>query len=280
MQFRKALIYTAGLLSGAGIVAASISGAADSLIPYEFKDGQVISADTLNDLFAQLKQGSQGYNSESELNGVWSCITYDSSDPSTRTSGMPNMNFEPNSTSGTLSVTQTWTFTNSGNDLTMDKVRLGGVSENNTGVCGTASTFSYKARVVESTLMLTGNSSCTTGTGKTFGLVKVSPYKFRATLSPTVIACVATVQPPNTPSNLSALSSAEGVRLSWQDNGGSPSTFNILKKIDGIYSPIGSVPAGTNSFLDTSGTNGSLYRVQATNGNGTSLSSAAALASN
>ena len=65
---RQVAIYAAGLLSGIGIVGATLSGATvDSIIPYTFKDGQVISADTLNDLFDQIKQGTRGYTSESEL---------------------------------------------------------------------------------------------------------------------------------------------------------------------------------------------------------------------
>ena len=84
---RAAVIYTLGLISGIGIVTASIVGASDSSVPYTFQDGQVISADTMNDLFGRIKMSNEGFSSVNDLNGAWSCITYDFSGQS-KTNGM------------------------------------------------------------------------------------------------------------------------------------------------------------------------------------------------
>jgi len=254
-----------------------MSGATvDSIIPYTFKDGQVISADTLNDLFDQIKQGTRGYASESELNGTWSCKTYDPAPVGTRTNGMPNWNFTTDADAGILSVTQTWTFSNNGTALSMDKVKIGGSMANNTGVCQGATTFPYAVKLIESTLMLTGQNGCVGGDGMALAITRVSPYKFRATTSNTVTVCTSSVQPPGAPIDLTASVASSGVTLAWTDNGGNPTSYSILKKSNGSYSQIGTSTSA--SYTDAAGTSGDLYRVKAINSDGTSLASTAAKA--
>lgn len=279
MSRRRAVIFAAGAFSGVTLVAAALVGASnDSIIPYTFKDGQVISADTLNDLFDQIRQGTRGYSSEAELNGTWNCKTYDPAPVGTRTNGMPNMNFQIDPDAGILSVSQTWTFSNNGRSLTMDKVKIGGSMANNTGVCQGATSFPYAVKLIESTLMLSGQNGCVGGDGSALAVTRVSPYKFRATTSNTVIVCTAAVQPPAPPSDLIATAGASGVSLRWTDNGGNPSGFSVLKKVNGVYSEI-ATPSG-NTYTDTSGVAGDLYRVKSVNANGASLASTAALAGN
>ena len=131
LKTRAAVVYSLGLISGVGIVAASIVGATDSSIPYTFQDGQVISADTMNDLFGRIKMSNEGFANISDLDGAWSCTTYDFSGQ-TPTSGMPNSQFATDSATGFQAITQTWTFSNG--SLSMDKLHLGGVAANNTGI--------------------------------------------------------------------------------------------------------------------------------------------------
>lgn len=277
MSRRQLAIYAAGLVSGIGIVGATLSGATvDSIIPYTFKDGQVISADTLNDLFDQIKQGTRGYSSEAELNGTWSCTTYDPAPANSRTNTMPNWNYAPDQATGVLAVTQTWTFSNNGASLSMDKVKIGGVQANNTGVCQGVTTFPYNVKLIESTLMLTGQNGCVGGEGFALAVTRVSPNKFRATTSNTVMVCTSTVQPPSAPIDLTATSSSSGVALSWTSNGGNPTSYSVFKKTNGTYTSIAT--PSTNSYTDTSGTAGDLYRVKAINSDGSSLASTAAKA--
>ena len=276
MQRKKIMLYVLGLLTGGGVVVAVVSNANDSVIPYTFQDGQVISADTLNDLFSSINNSTKGYVSESELNGSWSCQTYDPSPIGSRTAGMPNMNFQTDSATGLLKLSNTWTFSSSGTNLSMNLAAVGGVSANNTGACSGITTFAYSTKLVESTLMLTPSTGCLGGSGSALQISKVSPYKFRAFLSPAVISCVAANQPPAIPTGLSASVSSSGVRLTWTDNGGSPTSFSVLKKVNGAYTEIGT--SSTNSYTDSSGAIGSLYRIKSTNANGSSLASIAAIA--
>jgi hypothetical protein len=272
---RSALIYTLGLISGIGIVTASIVGASDSSVPYTFKDGQVISADTMNDLFGRIKMSNEGFSSVNELNGAWSCITYDFSGQS-KTNGMPNTQFAADATTGLQAITQTWTFNNGA--LTMDKVVPGGIASNNTGGCGGATSFNYNVNIIAPYLAITGSQGCTNGNGYVLAVKRTSPFNFITPLSNTVVSCTANSQPPSPPSALSATVATTGVDLSWTDNGGSPATYSVLKKSSGSFTQIASVSAGTTSYTDTSGATGDLYRVKSVNGNGSSLASPVALA--
>lgn len=77
-----------GVVSSVVLMACTTANA-QSLIPYTFKDGEVISADTLNDLFDSIRRVSEGFSSISQLEGTWNCTTYDLSGQ-TPTNGMPN----------------------------------------------------------------------------------------------------------------------------------------------------------------------------------------------
>jgi hypothetical protein len=272
-SIKKIVIYSAGLLTGIGLAVATVSGAVESIIPYSFKDGDVISADTLNDLFARVKEGNQGFLSESELNGTWTCTTYD---PAASSNNFQAASFSTDSTTGLQTLVQTWTFGTSGKALSIDQARLGGISNNNTGVCTGQTSFSYSTRVVESALMATGNGACTNGTGFVSPITKVSPYKFRTVIDKTLVTCSLASQPPSIPSAITATVSSGGVDISWTDNGGSPTSFVVYKKSSGTFTQVGTT-TGT-SYTDSSGSSGSLYRVSSVNSNGTSLKSSAAIA--
>lgn len=272
---RSAVIYTLGLISGIGIVTASIVGASDSSVPYTFQDGQVISADTMNDLFGRIKMSNEGFASVNDLNGAWSCITYDFSGQQ-KTNNMPNAQFSADSTTGLQAITQTWTFNNGA--LTMDKVVPGGIGANATGGCNGATSFAYTVNIIAPYLALTGSQGCTSGNGYVLAVKRTSPYNFITPLSQTVVSCTAINQPPSPPSALTATVANGGVALSWTDNGGSPATYSVLKKSSGSYTQIASVSAGSTTYTDTSGNVGDLYRIKSVNGNGASLASPAALA--
>jgi hypothetical protein len=276
-KLRTPLIYALGILSGVGIVAASVVIANDSSIPYEFKDGQVISADTLNDLFGRIKLTNEGFASTSELNGSWACTTYDFSG-SSKTPGMPNTQFALDNATNLEAITQTWTFSNGGQNLSMDKLKLGGIANNYTNGCAGQNSFEYRVAVVPPYLALTGTQGCTNGNGYVLAIKRTSAYKFIAPVDKTVISCTAINQPPAPPSNLTATAGSGGVALSWTDNGGTPTEYRVLKKSSGQYSQLSTVAAGTTTYTDSTGSSGDLYRVVSVNNNGASLASAAALA--
>ena len=109
---------------------------------------------------------------------------------------------------------------------------------NNTGVCQGATSFPYAAKLIESTLMLSGLNGCVGGEGFALAVTRVSPTKFRATTANTVMVCTSTVQPPGAPIDLTATASSTGVALSWTSNGGTPSSYEVLKKTNGVDTQI------------------------------------------
>jgi hypothetical protein len=272
MKLKRIAVYLVGLFTGAGIAVGVVSHATDSAIPYSFKDGQVISADTMNDLFSRLQNVVVGFSSESELNGAWTCTTYDPDSTAVSAVGQAAVgagarNYTLDSATGLYKLVQTWTFTNGGANLrTTTNTNFGGANKNITGGC-TATSIDWTAKVIQSTLLLSGaGGGCAGGNGYALQLVKNSPYEFHTVYSPTFISCVAVNQPPNIPTGLAAVVSGSAVNLSWTDaSNGSATGFTILKKVNGAYTTLGTVSAGTTSYTDTSGAAGALYRVQANN---------------
>lgn len=288
MKLKRLSIYAIGLLTGAGAAVGLVSYATDSAIPYTFKDGEVISADTMNDLFARLQNVVVGFTSESELNGAWTCTTYDADlnaagSISSSPAGSGARNFASDSATGLYAMTQTWTFSNNGSNLnTTNNSKLGGIQQNITGGCPGVTSINYNAKIIQSTLMLSGvPNSCAAGNGWVLQLTKNSPYQFRTISGSTFISCVAVNQPPNIPSNLTATANGTSVNLAWTDtSNGSATGFTILKKINGNYTSIATVGAGTTSYTDNSSGAGAMYRIQSNNSsnNMSSLPSAAAIA--
>lgn len=286
MKMKRIAVYLVGLFTGAGIAVGVVSNAADSAIPYTFQDGQVISADTMNDLFSRLQNVVVGFSSESELNGAWTCTTYDA-DPTavSKIASAPSdagaKNFSLDTSTGLYKLSQTWTFSNAGASLkTSTNTKFGGTGANITGGCSPTS-IDYSAKIIQSTLLLSGSGGCTGASGQALQLIKNSPYEFHTVTGQTFISCVAVNQPPNIPSGLTATTGSGGVALKWTDaSNGSATGFTVLKKVSGAYTSIGTVNSGTSSFTDSSGAAGALYRVQANNSsNGlSSIPSMAAIA--
>jgi hypothetical protein len=269
---------TSLILSLASISA--IPSSAGTLIPYEFKDGQVISADTLNDLFDSIRRSAEGFSNISELVGEWSCTTYDLSGQ-TPTNNTPGSAFNFDAAIGLYSVDQTWTFSNGGKTLVMDKVLVGGLQKNYTGGCGNAplgpTGVSYTAGMFGPFLGLAGvTPGCNNSNAFVLDIRRLGPYNFIAPAGQSVIACQQASHPPISPSGLKASSSSSGVNLSWTANTDSITGYKVLKKMSGIYVEIASTT--TNAYSDSSGAKGDMYRIKAYNGQGSSTSSAASLA--
>jgi hypothetical protein len=289
MKIKRLGIYLIGLLTGTGIALGVASYAGNPVAIYSFKDGQVISADTMNDMFSQIQNVVVGFASESELLGDWNCTTYDaSSNAATAISSAPSgagaKNFAPDSATGLYVMNQVWSFTSNGTNLsTNNNTQFGGISNNGniTGACN-SSGINYSAKIIQSTLLVSGKvGGCAAGNGFVLQLVKNSPYQFHTTNGSTFISCQAVNQPPGIPIGLSATVNSSGVALNWTDtSNGAATSFTILKKVNGNYSSIGNIGAGTTSFTDSAGAAGAMYRIQANNSANSlnSLPSAAAIA--
>jgi hypothetical protein len=251
---------------------------AQSVIPYSFKDGQVISADTFNDLFATINLGAGGLSNKSELAGTWSCKTYDISGQSP-TSGMPNDQFSLDATTGVYAIEQTWTISADGATVEMDKLHLGGVAGNNTGGCAGQSTYDYTVNLLGFGLYvgLTGANGCTNGNGYVAAVRRTSVNNFVIPFDTYLVQCESASPVPDAPTDLTATAGG-GVTLSWTapNVGTTPSSYKILKKSNGAFSQVGTTTSTT--YSDTNGQAGEMYRVKSSHSNGDSLGSAVARA--
>lgn len=278
MNRKELLIYTAGIISGVGALATGGIFAVDSAIPYTFEDGQVISADVLNDLFSKIKNTSVGFESVSELSGSWSCIQYDVSG-SAGASGFPSTNFTQNPTTGVYEGNNTWTFATTGANTTLATTNylVGAMlsSQNNTGTCAsnTGNTvYDYSVTLAEGYLLLgkkTLLAGCVT-TPTALQIQKVSPYKFKYPTSSGFGICTKQNQPPAIPTGLGV----NGGTLSWTDNSNDETAFVVYKKPQGgSWTEIGTSSANSTTYTDSSSSSGDKYRVKARSNNGDSLGS-------
>jgi len=278
MKFRKSiLIYAAGIVTGAGALAVGGGFAVDSSVPYTFEDGQVISADVMNDLFAKIKNTSVGFENVAELNGLWNCNQYDVG--GSTTPGFPSGNFVLNATTGVFEGTNTWTFTTAGGatTLTTTQYLVGAAtsSQNNVGTCASNTgntSYDYSVTLAEGYLLLgkkTMLAGCVT-TPTALQIQKVSPYKFKYPTRDGFGICVKNAQPPAIPSGLTI---ATGT-LSWTDNSSDETGFAVMKKsTGGSWTEIGTVAANVTTYTDSTSASGDKYRVKARGANGDSLGS-------
>ena len=275
MKLKKTiLIYTAGLVSGIGALALGGSFATDSVVPYTFEDGQLISADVMNDLFAKIRNTTMGFESASELTGQWACSQYEvggTVDP-TRT----NSKFSQNPTTKVWSASNNWTFSNSGQDLRVTDFLVGTMrGANNLGVCvlNTGNTYyDYSVTLAEGFLLLGEKSmlgGCTT-MPVALPIQKMSPSKFKFITADGFGVCAKQNQPPTIPSGLSI----SGGSLVWTDNSTNETGFIVMKKTSSTsWTDVTTLPADTLAYPLPSLTTGDKYRIRATNSNGDSLGS-------
>lgn len=274
MKHKAKIAFISGLFSGVGVLAASALFAVNSSIPYTFEDGQVISADVLNDLFGSIRNTTVGFESASELTGSWSCTQYEVG--GSATSGMPNSVFVKDASTGVWSASNTWTFSNSGTMLNATRYLVGTMSgANNTGICALNtgnSSYNYSVTLAEGYLLLgekTMQASCVTPP-VALQIQKVSPYKFKYLLSSGFGICTANNQPPAIPTKL-AISSGT---LSWEDNSSDETAFVVMKKSSGgSWAEYATVGSNTTTYKDGSSASGDKYRIKARNSSGDSLAS-------
>lgn len=275
---KEILVYGAGVFSGLTVLAVSGSFATDSAVPYSFEDGEVISADVMNDLFAQLQNVTVGFEKVEELNGVWTCSQYDVGDPPA--AEFPARFFTLNTTTGVYEASNTWTFdTVSGTTtLTTTDYLVGSYNSGNNGggVCPVNTgntTYDYSVFLAEGYLLLGQKamlSGCVT-TPVALKIQKASPFKFKYDTTAGFGICIKRDQPPSIPSNLQLTSN--GVR--WADNSTNESSFVVTKRSasGGGWQELAELPANTTVFDDPTMASGDTYRVFARNQNGASLGS-------
>ena len=241
---------------------------------HEFKSGDIISAEMMNELFDYIKNSNKMI-SASELIGTWSCEFY------TQTSGCgllttlgPDSLYRSDNTTLVMARLDngTYTYTSTIPNL----FNCADSADNGTGL---------GHWVVRNNILfhdvykwgIKGDPSVE-GQTKFAKLKRVSNTKFlmeMGSAATTVFAeCDKQNLPPTTPATLTASASGTTVSLAWSDNSTNERNFNVLRRdsCDGSFSIVDNVTENVTSSTDTVPAAGSYwYRVSATNDNGTSV---------
>lgn len=271
---KKASLFATSALLAGGVLA-------QTAIPL-LKDGQVVSADTFNDIFQALAGSS--FKDQRALNSEWECTTEELTS-TTPTANQLNAVFTLDATTGVYKATNTWSITNDGKDLTVTRFALGGMGAgiNYTGACPGETSFSYSIKLLAGGeyVAFKGADLCTIP--NTSGIVgplrKLSTNSFMIPFPSNIVTCVDKTPVPDPANDLTATAGLSGVSLTWAAPSGgliAPSSYKILRKDNGSFTSIGT--STSTSYSDTTGKTGNIYRIVSSHANGDGLASSAAKA--
>ena len=199
---------------------------AEQTISLTFKDGDVISANVMNQIFGRINNVVTGFTSPVELDGGWNCATYEALNPTLPLS--PNCAAVAGTTliqtkTGLLTFTatnKTWTYSGAGTpDACVSFLLLN----------PSPSSGSYD--VLSNHIYLNGPSAIGPGTFTIVGqLKKVSPTQFTMTGFPSTTGateCSQNLPVPSAANNLSGSVTGTSVALSWVDQDANETGFRI-----------------------------------------------------
>jgi len=253
-----------------------ISFAEDYETPHEFKPGDVISADMMNEVLDYIRN-SQKTVSQADLVGNWTCSSY--------ADGAHEGQADSR-----------WTLVN-GIYLALENVSItfqddgDGTYSLSTSApspfqeigCPNAVQADYEV-IADTFISLMPHRQVpellTAVYFHSINMISNNRFKLTTEYCPGgcayMILCDKQNLPPDKPTNLSATTSGLTVSLSWTDNSSNETGFKIVRKdtLEGIYSQIGTASANATSYSDTVSAAGKYwYRVKATNANGDSVGS-------
>lgn len=265
--------------TGVLLISALLTSPADSAalqngngtIPYHFKDGEVISADVMNDLFTKIKEVAEGFSSPEDLVGVWSCTTYTTE----RSCGVAGFLATPR---GILkSKTQTITFSCDDDNCTWTAAEFW------PGSCRSDITSSKKESydlTGDVLISLPAPEQSYTPTGQVHSYKRLGPNLFTWNITAslpvsTFVTCERQLLPPAIPSDLAASVTDATVTLTWTVNSSDETAFVILRKVgNGLdWTEIGTVAASQSTFSEAVTAGSYSYRVSSRNAHGDSLGS-------
>lgn len=276
-HFCKWHISIAGLLLLSQIFTSSANSATlqngNGTIPYHFKDGEVISADVMNDVFERIQEVVEGFSSPEAMVGVWSCTTY-TAEASCGVTG-----FLPTPKGILKSKAQDVTFACDATNCTWTAAEFW------PGSC--LSDFSYGRNLTQKyditgdfLISLPPKESTWQPNGQVHSYKRLGPNVFTwyitGSLPVTTFArCERQLLPPAIPSDLAVSVANATVSLTWGDDSSNETAFVILRKLgnSGNWTEIGTVPSNTTTFSESLPSGDYSYRVLSRNGNGDSLGS-------
>ena len=250
----------------------------DSETPHEFKSGDIISAEMMNEIFDYINNSNKMI-SASELIGTWSC------------------SLNARSTSCAVDDTITWDWTVGTDSLYRYNSTTLVMTDDNDGTysytstipnifnCADNATGLGNWVIKNNTLFvdvykwgIKGDPSYEAQLGFA-KLKKVSNTKFlmESEQAKTIFAeCDKQNLPPIAPTLDNVTASGKTVSLAWADNSTDETGFKVLRRdsCDGSFSTVGTANADATSASDTVTAAGSYwYRVSAINSNGDSVAS-------
>lgn len=263
------------LLMMASFFICSISLAKDYETPHEFKPGDVISADMMNEIFEKI-QSTEKEISSNDLVGTWNCkwTTQKTSwfnELSGASTDQDNLvQWRTDAVTFTDDGDGTFSFTTSQYDIF-----YANAYRYNSEYLNKASNGNYI--IVNNVFYYKVNWA-----GDERGSLYVKSMSDTRLIfdnggrEQKCIICDKQNLPPAHPTQLSATTSDLTVNLSWTDNSSDETGFKIVRKdtLEGTYSQVGTAAANTTSYSDTVSAEGKYwYRVKATNANGDSVGS-------
>ncbi len=255
----------------------------DLQVSEDFKEGDVVSAETFNQIFDVIEKVNRTITDE-DLLGTWTCSAVVASDSSRSSSGWTDKGFayilndsQLNFTSsfalsgttpvGTKSVVEPYSFSTSN----PNPLGVGMPGEGNTSKSG-------KYILFEGALLMKIDGDDLT---RSFSIDLVSPSRFilrhqtNAAGISNIVICDATANVPATPVSPKATNAQSLINLSWTDNSSDETGFKIYRKKSGdeVYLLVSTQT--TTSFSDSDTSEGVTYSYYVTsyNDNGDSLKS-------
>jgi hypothetical protein len=251
--------------------------------PHEFKSGDTISAEMMNEIFEYIKNANKMI-SASELIGTWSCELYTTTgECMTANTQLAEDKKWDNGTGDSLYIYNSST-------LEMIDDEDGTYSYTtplpNMFRCADAQHGGLGKWIVKNNVLFMTFSSggiagdpATESQNMIVKLKKVTNSKILMEFNPSkpvYAECDKQNIPPNNPRNFTASASGMTVSLAWTDNSTNETGFKVLRKdtLTGSFSTVTTTAADATSYSDTVTAAGTYkYRVSATNGYGDSTGS-------
>lgn len=259
----SAMKFTYGILFVATMISMELK-ADDETIPIQFNEGDVISANVINTLLSRLNNIQKGFTSAIELNGAWSCDTYDT--------GNSYMG-------GGLCVADGLLFKHSG-EITFNSTDLTYSNPNNMFFCGAETVphdFNSGSYDIRSGFLVARSS--TDVMTRLWEITKLSPLRFKLQTvggAANFSICTKKLAPPAPVNDLTVIVSDTSVELTWADQSLNEEGFKIQRKesVSGGWVDVTTTSQNVISYYDTELAAGTYwYRVFSTNASGDSMSS-------
>lgn len=262
------------------LVAPSFAG--DYETEHTFQDGDVISADMINELFDAIEK-TKKETSITDVVGTWQCRKYIAGDT------YPNMTayYTTPDADGlwhyldiTLEFIDDGDGTYSWSSQTYNAFTMGAETLDDCNGSGNISAYNGKFALSVASCPTDSYSAVTTT--NVFNIQRTSGSRIDIIemgapgIQGLFLVCDKQNLPPSKPTSLSASASGSTVTLSWTDASTDETGFKIVRKDSegGSYAQVGTASAGAASYSDTLTSTGTFwYRVKATNSNGDSTGS-------